>query len=151
LLEGGGGPPEATTICGFLGCDMRPFNPILVSLPRMLLLRRPRSDGRDFLDSLIHLTLEEAQAARPGGQGISLRLSELMFMELLRRYIDAAGSKPPGWLAGLKDPAVARALAVLHARPGDDWTVDLLARHAGVSRSTLAERFSELVGYPPLR
>src|SRR5690606_36317352 len=74
VLKGGGGPPTATTICGFLGCDARPFNPILASLPRMLLMRSPRSDGRDLLDRLIDLTLEEAQAARPGGQGMSLRL-----------------------------------------------------------------------------
>ncbi len=151
VLEGGGGPPAATTICGFMGCDVRPFNPILASLPRMLRLRRQRTDGRDLLDRLIDLVVEEARAERPGGQGISLRLSELMFMELLRRYVGADGLKPPGWLAGLKDAAVARALAAIHAHPGDDWSVDVLADVAGMSRSSLAERFTELVGYSPLR
>lgn len=151
VLEGGGGAPAATTICGFLGCDARPFNPILASLPRMLRLRRPPSDGHDLLDRLIDLTVEEAQAARPGGRGISLRLAELMFLELLRRYIAAEGPKPPGWLAGFRDVAIARVLAAIHARPGDDWSVDLLARHAGVSRSSLAERFSELVGQSPIQ
>ncbi len=148
--EGGGLKPRNLTICGFLGCDARPFNPVLASLPRLLRLRRPRSEP-DMLDRLIEMTMAEAQSAQPGGKGVSLRLSELMFIELLRRYIDAPGPKPPGWLAALQDPPMARALGAIHGKPGEDWTVTALAGLAGLSRSTFAERFAERVGQSPLR
>ena len=95
--------------------------------------------------------MEEAKAERPGGQGISLRLSELMFVELLRRYIGAPGPKPPGWLSAFSDPALARVLAAIHAAPGEDWTLEALSSEARLSRSALAERFAERVGHSPLR
>lgn len=148
--EGGGGEPSTKTICGFLGCDARPFNPILASLPRMLRLRRPGSEP-DMLDRLIEMTMAEAQSGRPGSRGVGLRLSELMFIELLRRYIDAPGPKPPGWLAGLADPPVARALGAIHARPEEEWTVERLADLAAISRSSFAERFQRRVGHAPGR
>jgi AraC-like DNA-binding protein len=102
-----------------------------------------------MLDRLIGLTLDEAQRGQEGGGTVGLRLSELMFIELLRRYADAPGPKPPGWLAGLGDPPVARALQALHATPERDWTVATLAQAAGLSRSALAERFAARVGHPP--
>ncbi len=151
VAEGGGHPPRTMTICGFLGCDARPFNPLLASLPRMLRLRRPRGDRRDLLDPLIDLTMEQAQTSSPGSRGVSLRLSELMFIELLRRYIDAPGPKPAGWLSALQDPPIGRALGALHKSPSDPWTVEVLARMAGLSRTIFAERFSRLTGHPPLR
>lgn len=151
VSEGGGKPPPARLICGFLGCDTRPFNPLLSSLPRMLRLRRAEGGDGGMLGRLIELTLEEAQAGRAGGESVTLRLSELLFIELLRRYATTAGPKSPGWLAGLHDPRIARALKVLHGRPAESWTVASLARVAGLSRSGLAERFASLVGLPPAR
>ncbi len=150
VQEGGGKPPRNLTICGFLGCDARPFNPILASLPRMLRLRRPRNEP-DLLDRLIEMTMTEAQSSAPGRRGVGLRLSELMFIELLRRFIDAPGPKPPGWLSALKDPPLARTLAAIHATPGEDWSLTALASLAGLSRSSFAERFNARVGQSPLR
>jgi AraC-like DNA-binding protein len=149
IREGGGDPPPARFICGFLGCEARPYNPLLASLPRLLHLRRPDHGRGDLLDGLIALTMEEAQRGAAGGRSVRLRLSELLFIELLRRYA-APDPKPAGWLAGLGDPGVARALTALHARPAHGWTVATLAREAGVSRSALAERFASRVGLPPL-
>lgn len=151
VAEGGGAPPPAKFICGFLGCHARPFNPVLSSLPRMLRLQRPRAGSGDFLDRLIEMTLEEAQARRAGGESVSLRLSELLFIELLRQYAASPGPKPPGWLAGLQDPCVARVLDAVHERPADDWTLSSLARIAGLSRSALAARFAERIGHSPIR
>ena len=74
-----------------------------------------------------------------------------MFVEAIRRYIEALPSGRPGWLAGLRDPMVGQALAALHGRPADAWTVETLARAVGVSRSVLAERFTEMVGHPPMQ
>lgn len=150
IPEGGGNPPPARFICGFLGCEAGPYNPVLASLPRLLHLRRPEHGGGDMLDRLIAMTMEEARNDAAGGSSVRARLSELLLIELLRRYAASPDPKPPGWLAALGDPPVARALAALHASPAEGWTVSRLAREAGVSRSALAERFSGRVGLPPL-
>lgn len=151
IPEGGGGEPRAEVICGFLACEAQPFNPVLASLPRLLHLSRPAAGRGDLLDRLIALTMEEAKASRAGRSAVSLRLSELLFVELLRQYAAAPVEKPPGWLAALGDAPVARALDALHADPARDWTVADLARAAGLSRSALAERFAARLGHPPLR
>ncbi|TXL82158.1 AraC family transcriptional regulator [Vineibacter terrae] len=149
--EGGGGPEHARFVCGFLGCDARPFNPLLAALPRLLHLQRSGDAQDDVLDRLIDLTLAEARIARAGSDCVRLGLSELIFVEVLRRYLAGIKSDTPGWLAGLRDPAVGRALALLHERPASAWTLDGLARASGTSRSVLADRFAYLVGCPPMQ
>jgi len=149
--EGGGGDERAEFVCGFLGCDLRPFNPLLGALPRLLLLHRRETAAEDLLDRLIRLTLEEAQLQRAGGRCVRLGLSELIFVEVVRRYLDALPPEQAGWLAGLRDPVVGRALAALHARPTHPWSLAALAREAGVSRTVLAERFPALIGCPPMQ
>lgn len=151
IPEGGGNPPGAKFICGFLGCDLAPFNPLFASLPKILRVRGPGSAGEDVLDRLVDLAIAEICNPRPGGETIRLGLSELMFVEVLRRHLATLSEQAPGWLAGLRDPAVGRALALLHAAPARNWTLDALARAAGVSRSVLAERFARCVGETPMR
>lgn len=151
VTEGGGGTERAKFVCGFLGCDVRPFNPLLGALPKMLHVKRPESAERDLLDQLVELTLAQAQDRRMGGHGVRVGLSELMFIELVRRYLSALPVGQTGWIAGLRDPGIGRALALLHERPADRWSVEKLAAAACMSRSVLAERFAALVGLPPLR
>ncbi len=151
VQEGGGGPERAQFVCGFLGCDVRPFNPLLEMLPRLLHITRPAGGQNDLLDRLLDLTLAEAQVRNPGSESIRLGLSELIFIEVVRRYVATRGVDETGWLAGLRDPVVGRALALLHERPAEDWTLEALARSAGVSRSVLADRFAQVVGYPPMQ
>jgi AraC-like DNA-binding protein len=151
IVEGGGGPQRAQVVCGFLGCDVRPFNPVLQSLPRILHLRRPSRPGADRLSQLVELALAESRARRSGTRCVLLHLSELLFVEVVRRHLDSLRSTHTGWLAGLRDPIAGRALALLHDAPADDWSLERLAREIGVSRSALAERFSQLVGHPPMR
>ena len=150
ITEGGGGLPPAKFVCGFLGCDIRPFNPLLAHLPRLLVIRR--MDGKaDLLSQLIDLTMAEMQHGRSGGACVRLGLSELLFVEAIRRHIQVLPEDETGWLAGLRDPGVGRALAALHQRPEAAWTLEMLAREAGVSRSVLAERFATLVGHTPMQ
>ena len=151
VKEGGGGPERAQFVCGFLGCDARPFNPLLETLPRLLHVKRPVGEQLDLLDRLIDLTLMEAQISRAGGECIRLRLSELIFVEVARRYLATLGVNQTGWLSGLRDPVVGHALSLLHERPAHAWTLKDLARQTGVSRSVLADRFMHLVGHPPMR
>lgn len=150
IKEGGGGPDRAQFVCGFLGCDARPFNPLLDALPKLLHVNRPIGDPSDLLDRLIDLTLAEAQINRAGGECLRLGLSELIFVEVLRRYLSTIDADRTGWLSGLRDPTIGRALSLLHQRPAHAWTLNELARETGVSRSVLAERFMDLVGCPPM-
>lgn len=151
VTEGGSGAERLHLMCGFLGCDARPFNPLLQTLPRMLHVRAACASDHDLLSRLIELTIAESRADRPGGECIRLRLSELLFVEVVRRHLAALPAEQTGWLAGLKDPAIGRALSLLHARPNQAWTLDELARAVGMSRSALAERFSLFVGQPPMQ
>jgi AraC-like DNA-binding protein len=150
VSEGGGGQDRLRLVCGFLGCDLEPFNPLLATLPRLLHVRRGPRSTADPLDQLIAFTVAESRERRAGGECVRLRLSELMFIEVVRRHLATLPAEETGWLAGLRDPMVGHALALLHGRPGHAWTLESLAHDVGLSRSVLAERFAHLVGHPPM-
>ena len=151
IKEGGGGPSGAKFVCGYLGCDARPFNPVLATLPRLLHVRRAAAREGDPLTPLIQLTLAETGRQRAGGEAIRLRLSELIFVEVVRRHLEGPAAGQTGWLSGLRDPAIGRVLAMLHARPAHPWTLGELSERAGMSRAVLAQRFARLVGSPPMQ
>ena len=114
VVEGGGDPPLAVYACGYLGCDAGPFNPMLGALPRFLRVRRSGA-GADLLDRMLELALARPDLGEPGSANVRLRLCELVFVEALRRHLRGLSATEAGWLAGLRDPIVGRALA-LHAR-----------------------------------
>ena len=147
---GGGGTERARIVCCFLGCDERPYNPLLAALPAVIHL--PAADPRaaGWLGMLLTIAAAESGSARPGTENVLSRLSELMFVEAIRRHIETLAPAQTGWLSGLRDPVVGQALAALHGGPREQWTVDRLARLAGLSRSGFAERFTEMVGQPPM-
>jgi AraC-like DNA-binding protein len=148
VIMGNGKPPAATFVCGFLGCDRRPFNPLLAALPKMMVVR---GMSAAWLDSFAGRVTDQSQLGRPGADGVLTRLAELMFIELLRQYLQDLPAGQTGWLAGLRDEVVGRALTLLHEQPGRSWTLAELAREAASSRSSLAKRFMELVGQPPMQ
>jgi AraC-like DNA-binding protein len=138
----------ANFVCGFLGCDARPFNPLLAALPRVIHM----SDrGNGALSALVQFAVAESRERRIGGEGVLGHLSELMFVDVVRRYLETLPQDRTGWLAGLRDPFVGRALAALHRGPERAWTIASLAREAGTSRTVLAERFTHLVGQPVMQ
>ena len=152
VVEGGGGPERADIVCGFLGCDVRPFNPVLTSLPRLVHLRRKSAvKGPGRLVQLIEFALAESREGTPGAKCVLLHLSEILFVEVVRQYLGTLTSGHTGWLAGLRDPVVGHAIARLHDRPSDSWTLERLAKEVGTSRSALADRFTHLLGKPPMR
>ena len=148
VFLGDGGPRGASFVCGFLGCDLRPFNPLLAALPRRL---HVRGMSGVWLGTFTRQVTEESRLARPGSDTVLTRLAELMFIEVLRRYLEDLPPGQTGWLAGLRDDVVSRVLALLHARPAHPWTLDELAREAASSRSNVAKRFADLVGQPPMQ
>jgi AraC-like DNA-binding protein len=151
VREGADAGERTRFICGFLGCDLRPFNPVLDALPAMVHLRATASRSTDRMRHLTDFALCELREPSSGGQGVLLRLTELMFVEVVRRHLETMAGAQTGWLAGLHDPLVARALAQLHGAPARRWTLEELAVCIGTSRSVLAERFARFVGRPPMQ
>lgn len=136
-------------VCGFIGCDVRPFNPLIATLPRLLHL--PANGGGEWSQQFVHLAATESSRRRPGSEALLERLSEMMFVDAVRRHVDTLPEESKGWLAGLRDRFVGRALALLHENPAAAWSIDDLSRQAGLSRSALHERFVELIGQPPIQ
>lgn len=145
---GPGAGQRATFVCGFLGCDARPYNPLLAALPRRM---HVPGIATGWLSELPRQAVAESRRARPGGATMLTRMAELMFVEVIRRHMESLPEDQAGWLAGLRDPLVAPALALLHERPAHPWTLAELAQECATSRSVLAERFSQLVGLPPMQ
>src|SRR5262245_12195974 len=150
LRHGGGG--EATRIvCGFLACDRSVFRLLFDTLPRVMLIPLGGGPTAGMLQDLLRVGVRESFDSRPGADSLLAKLSELMFVEAMRVYIEGLPPEGRGWLAGVRDAQVGRALALLHADPRKAWTVEDLAREAALSRSALAERFTSLVGEPPMQ
>jgi AraC-like DNA-binding protein len=148
ISMGGAQSDPAHIVCGFLGCDARPFNPLLTALPRVITVS-DRAGGA--LAAFVQFAMAESKEPRLGGECVLGRLSELMFVDVVRRYLETLPADRTDWLAGLRDPSIGRALAALHQTPSRDWTLESLGREAGLSRSALAERFNQFVGQPPMQ
>jgi len=137
-------------VCGYLACDQRLAEPILLSLPRLLKLGMREGSTAAWVQSSIHFSVAESASGRPGSAMILARLSEVLFAEAIRRHMDTMPSGETGWLAALRDRYVGRALALIHEQPAHPWTVEALARKVALSRSALGQRFSALIGRPPM-
>lgn len=146
----GGGGARTQVICGFLGCDSIESNPVISTLPAALRLKVGEVGAAEWIRSTFQYAADEVAAGRPGSDAVLAKLSELLFVEAVRRYASSLPGEQTGWLAGLRDPYVGRALAALHADVARDWTVDALGREVGLSRSALAERFTRLIGAGPM-
>lgn len=140
---------DATVVCGFLGCDVHPFNPLIEALLHLLHVRA--SDDDAWMARFTAQAVAESQADRPGGAAMLARMSEMMFVHAVRRYADGLPSGSAGWLTGLRDRYVGRTLALMHAQPAHDWSIDELGRRVGLSRSALHERFVQLIGMAPMQ
>ena len=149
LLDGGG-RDKTTIVCGFLGCDARPFNPLLAALPRIIQMRGLAQES-SWVGTFLRSVVEESNRKRPGGEAVLERMSEMLFVEVLRRYVDSMPADATGWLAGMRDASVGRALAVMHDRPAHAWTIERLGEEVGLSRSSLHERFVHFIGQPPMQ
>lgn len=135
-------------VCGYLGCDARPYNPLLMALPNAIHVKDSASGP---LTAYVKLAIAESKQLRIGSEVVLGRLSELLFVEVVRRYAESIDAGRTDWLSGLRDPNVGVAITALHREPRREWTVQSLARAAGVSRSVLAERFTQFVGVPPMQ
>ena len=147
----GGGGATTRTICGFLGCESQIANPLAAALPKLLTVNLRDGAAAQWMRSTLEFVADQEVLAQPGAESVMAKVSEVLFVEAVRRYIERLPVEETGWLAGLRDPIVGRALALLHGDVARAWTVEELGREVGTSRSTIAERFALLVGESPMQ
>ena len=139
----------AVIVCGFVGCDLRPFNPLIAALPHILHLAA--NDVGSWVAPVLDQAVSESCQSRAGSAAVLERVSEMVFVDAARRHLESLPDNASGWLAGLRDRHVGKAIDLLHARPAEEWTIDKLGRQVGLSRSALHERFVDLIGQSPMQ
>lgn len=149
IVHGGGGA-RTRMVCGFLGRE-GPENPLLSNLPPMLTLEVRDAPGGDWISRLFDYGAHGIADTDPGAATVLSKISELLFVEAIRRYLTSLPAQQTGWLAGLRDAPIGKALAIIHTRLAEEWTARTLACEVGMSRSAFADRFTALVGAPPKR
>lgn len=150
-LSYGEGSPRMRLLCGYLQCDMAGMRSLKTAMPRLIYVSTAQADDAEWLRATIRQMVAEVDRPRSGGLSLLERLTEIMLIELLRMQIAAAAPGATGWLAALGDPALSRCLSKIHDEPAREWTVGDLAVAAGLSRSTLNERFETVLGTSPVR
>lgn len=150
LLREGGGGETTRFVCGYMACDPHLSRPVLSGLPPMFKVNvRTDRAGRWLESSILHLA-EEAASGSVGSDAMLAKLSEALFVDTLRRFISNLPENQTGWLAGARDPVVGKSLSLLHSRVAHPWTIAALASEVGISRSSLAERFTKYLAEPPM-
>ena len=149
-IQHGGDGERTRLVCGYLGSEGIEDNPVLNGLPPVIQLSVGDSGSAEWIRSTFQHAADEVASGRPGSETVLAKLSELLFVEAVRRYLEDIPEEETGWLAGLKDPYVSRVLALIHADPARPWTVEQFGREVGLSRSALASRFTGLIGVSPV-
>lgn len=150
LVFGGDDLDGATRlVCGHFEFDAGE-NPLMEALPAQIVLRRKDGATRGWLESILTLVAEEATSGRVGGSFVLKRLTDVLFVQAIRAWHEEQDALERGLLAAIADRHVGRSLRAVHAKTDAPWTVETLAREAGLSRTVFAERFRELVGQSPM-
>ena len=147
--DAAGEDAPARLVCGFVCCDLHPFNPLVAQLPPLLHL--PAAAGSTWILAILRQALQTGAAREPGHEAMLECISELLFVHAVRHYLGRLDAGAGGWLSALRDRRVGHALALLHARPAHAWTLDELGRRVGLSRSALHAHFVRCVGRPPMQ
>jgi AraC-like DNA-binding protein len=149
-INHGGGGAVTHIVCGFLGTEDA-HNPLLATLPPVLKIDIRQGTSREWVEASVRFAARELTEGKFASSGVMSRLSELLFVEAVRNYASALGEEHSGWLKGVKDPYVGRALALMHGDIAHPWTAEELASEVALSRSAFNDRFTALVGMPPIR
>ena len=150
LVRYGGGGETTRFVCGYLGCDPRLSEVFLAGLPPMLKVNVAGDPSGQWLEQSIRFSVDEVNGLNAGSSLVLAKLSEVLIVETLRRYINALPPGEKGWLAGARDPVIGKALALLHKEPAEAWTISDLARKVGLSRTRLADRFRHFLEESPM-
>lgn len=150
LSQHGGGGELTKLVCGYLTCDPQLSPVFLAGLPVIVKVNIRDNPSGQWLEDTFRWSVDHAEASAPGSAAVVAKLSEVLFVETLRRYIARLPDSQTGWLAGVRDPDVGKALALLHKLPARAWTITSLADEVGVSRSVLAKRFRHYLSDTPM-
>ena len=150
-IRHGGGGAMTRMVCGYIGLDSSRENPVIATLPAIMSFRMEDAGPAEWIRSTFKYAADEIAAGRPGSETVLAKLSELLFVEAVRRYAENLPPEQTGWLAGLRDNAVARALALMHGNVARNWSVEEISSEVGLSRSTLSERFTRVIGMAPMQ
>ncbi|MGA8615169.1 MAG: AraC family transcriptional regulator [Xanthobacteraceae bacterium] len=145
----GTGTEDCHFVCGYFGCDARPFNPLLESLPRLFHAQMSAA-GQSWLVNMLRVAAEETELGDAGSETMLAKLAEVMFVEVIRKHIARLPDDSRGWLSALRDRRIGQAMRLIHGQPARQWTLDALAHEVGLSRSVFAERFAHYVGLAPM-
>ena len=149
-LHAGGGGELSRFVCGYMTCDPHISRPILNSLPPVFKVNIGGDRSGRWLESCILHLVEEAASGRVGSEAMLAKLSEALFVDTLRRYVDGLPEQQRGWLTGARDPIVGKSLGLMHRRIAHPWTIASLADEVGISRSALVDRFTRYLSEPPM-
>ena len=138
-------------LCGYLQCEALNFAPLKQALPKLIHVRTRGTNDGDWLRATIRQMVDEVDRPRAGGISMLPRLTEIVFIEILRHQIMTAEPRSVGWLAALADTSLSRCLSLIHDDPRHDWSLEELSAASGMSRSVLAERFQTILGTSPIR
>jgi AraC-like DNA-binding protein len=146
----GDGGALTKIICGYMTCEPQLSRIFLRGLPPILKVNIRTDTSSQWLEQSIRYSVDNADASKPGGEAVLAKLAEVLFIETLRRYMALLPPEHNGWLAGVRDPGVGKALALLHRKPAHPWTIAALAEEVGISRSVLVERFRRYLSETPI-
>ena len=150
LLRCGGDGARSTLICGVVSFEQPAVGRLLELLPAIMHIEAT-DEGESRIRDAIRMMTAELRELRPGGEAVTTRLVDILVIEAIRSWLAGDPAARTGWLGALQDPQLGHAIAAVHRSPGRDWTVELMAREAAMSRSAFAARFTELVGEPAMR
>jgi AraC-like DNA-binding protein len=150
FFHDGAGPEHCRFVCGFFGCDARPFNPLLKSLPRLFHAQMSAA-GQSWLVDMLRVAAEETELGDAGSETMLAKLAEVMFVEVIRKHIARLPEDTRGWLSALRDRHIGQAMRLIHGQPARQWTLESLAHEVGLSRSVFADRFTHYVGLSPMQ
>lgn len=150
LARIGGHGPRANLICGAFAIESRPSHPLLTLLPDVIHIRATHGQTAPWLDATLRLLASETKSERPGANAVVSRLTDVLFVQALRAWLDGLADGSGGWLGALRDDRIGRAIGLMHREPERRWTVAELARAVAMSRSAFAARFTALAGEAPL-
>lgn len=137
---------RARLVTGVFAFRDRRRNPVLETLPRLIHVAGEQGRARPWLEAALGLLVDEAFSQAPGGNTVVERAADILFVQAVRAHIQSSNDGGAGWLRGLMDPKIGLALSLIHAQPAAVWTIELLAREVGLSRTVFAKRFRDLVG-----
>ena len=149
VVHGGGGEPTRL-VCGFLGSELA-YNPLIATLPKILKLDIREGASRDWIEASVRFAADDLVRGGLASSGVMSRLSELLLVEAVRNYASSLSQDETGWLKGVTDPHIGRTLALIHGDIAKPWSADELAKAVALSRSAFMERFTTLIGMPPIR